>query len=93
MGPAARPNSLVRILTGERCTLTLSAESRFYYTLHRDVSEFIRTAIDRNLTGIYNVCSSESVALGDVARRVESLRVTLHESHVAAASFDGPVRL
>jgi 6-pyruvoyltetrahydropterin/6-carboxytetrahydropterin synthase len=31
--------------------------------------------------------------LGAAARGVESLRVTLHESHVAAASFGGPVRL
>jgi 6-pyruvoyltetrahydropterin/6-carboxytetrahydropterin synthase len=29
--------------------------------------------------------------LGPGARAVESLRVTLHESHVAAAAFDGPV--
>ena len=28
--------------------------------------------------------------LGVAARGVESLRVTLHESHVAAASFEGP---
>ena len=29
--------------------------------------------------------------LGPGARGVESLRVTLHESHVASAAFDGPV--
>ena len=29
--------------------------------------------------------------LGPGGRAVESLRVTLHESHVASASFDGPV--
>jgi 6-pyruvoyltetrahydropterin/6-carboxytetrahydropterin synthase len=29
--------------------------------------------------------------LGPDARGVESLRVTLHESHVASAAFDGPV--
>ena len=28
-------------------------------------------------------------ALGDNAKGIESLRVTLHESHVASASFDG----
>ena len=28
--------------------------------------------------------------LGPGARGVESLRVTLHESHVASAAFDGP---
>ena len=32
-------------------------------------------------------------ALGAGGRAIESLRVTLHESHVAAAAFDGPVRL
>jgi 6-pyruvoyl-tetrahydropterin synthase len=29
--------------------------------------------------------------LGPGGREIESLRVTLHESHVASASFDGPV--
>jgi hypothetical protein len=29
--------------------------------------------------------------LGAAARGVESLRVTLHESHVASASFAGPI--
>jgi len=30
--------------------------------------------------------------LGPGAMAVEQLRVTLHESHVASASFDGPIR-
>ena len=30
-------------------------------------------------------------ALGDGARAIESVRVTLHESHVASASFEGRV--
>jgi 6-pyruvoyltetrahydropterin/6-carboxytetrahydropterin synthase len=30
--------------------------------------------------------------VGPGAAEVESMRVTLHESHVAAAAFDGPVR-
>jgi 6-pyruvoyltetrahydropterin/6-carboxytetrahydropterin synthase len=29
--------------------------------------------------------------LGPGARAIEGMRVTLHESHVAWASFDGPV--
>src|SRR5262245_8637074 len=29
--------------------------------------------------------------LGTGARQIESIRVTLHESHVASAAFDGPV--
>jgi nucleoside-diphosphate-sugar epimerase len=69
LGPTARTNSLMRVLSEDGCALTLSAESRFYYILHRDVSAFIRVAIERNLCGIYNVCSSQSITLGEVARR------------------------
>jgi nucleoside-diphosphate-sugar epimerase len=69
LGPTARTNSLMRVLSEEGSTLTLSAESRFYYILHRDVSAFIRLAVERNLGGIYNLCSSQSITLGEVARR------------------------
>src|SRR4029079_4189963 len=69
LGPTARMNSLMRVLSEDGCSLTLSAESRFYYILHRDVSALLQFAMERNLTGIYNLCSSQSVTLGDVARR------------------------
>jgi 6-pyruvoyltetrahydropterin/6-carboxytetrahydropterin synthase len=49
-------------------------------------TEFLaRTVFDRLV---------EAIARGDVgsgAGRIESLRVTLHESHLASASFDGRV--
>lgn len=69
LGPTSRPNSLIRVLRDQPCQLTLTAQSRFYYTLHRDVSAFVRAALDRNLTGIYNVCTSDSITLGEVAQR------------------------
>jgi 6-pyruvoyl-tetrahydropterin synthase len=34
----------------------------------------------------------EAGALGEVARGLTALRVTLHESHVASASFDGALQ-
>jgi 6-pyruvoyl-tetrahydropterin synthase len=50
-------------------------------------TEFLaRVVFDRTLAAIGRG------DLGDGARGIESLRVTLHESHVAAASFDGPLR-
>jgi 6-pyruvoyltetrahydropterin/6-carboxytetrahydropterin synthase len=49
-------------------------------------TEFLaRTVFDR-------LC--DAIARGDVgpgARHVTSMRVTLHESHVASAGFEGPV--
>ena len=68
LGPTARPSSLIRILRENRHTLTLSLESRFCHVLHEDVTAFILAAIERNLAGIYSLCSSESVTLGEVAR-------------------------
>ena len=47
--------------------------------LAREIFERIAAAIRRG-------------ELGTTARAVDSLRVTLHESHVASASYRGPVR-
>ncbi len=69
LGPTSRPNSLIRILREENPKLTLTPESRFYYILHRDVSALIREAIAKNLGGIYNVCSTANISLGEVAQQ------------------------
>jgi len=48
-------------------------------------TEFLaRVVFDRLVAAIGNG------SLGPGAREVESMRVTLHESHLASASFDGP---
>ncbi len=48
-------------------------------------TEFLaRVVFDRIVAAIGNG------SLGTGAREVESMRVTLHESHLASASFDGP---
>jgi 6-pyruvoyltetrahydropterin/6-carboxytetrahydropterin synthase len=48
-------------------------------------TEFLaRVVFDRIVAAIGNG------SLGPGAREVESMRVTLHESHLASASFDGP---
>ena len=75
LGPTARANSLIRVLRGDPAPLTVSRASRFYYILHRDVSAFIRLAIENNLLGTYNVCSTASITLGEVA---EEFGRTMH---------------
>jgi 6-pyruvoyl-tetrahydropterin synthase len=48
-------------------------------------TEFLaRVVFDRIVAAI------RAGSLGPGAREVESMRVTLHESHLASASFDGP---
>ena len=53
---------------------------------HNTTTEFLaRVVFDRIVAAI------QGGDLGAGARAVESLRVTLHESHVAAAAYDGRV--
>jgi 6-pyruvoyltetrahydropterin/6-carboxytetrahydropterin synthase len=54
------------------------------FTGRNTTTEFLARAIfDRTVAAIGRG------ALGDSARGVQSVRVTLHESHVASASYDG----
>ena len=53
---------------------------------HNTTTEFLaRVVFDRMVAAIL------TNDLGAAARGIESLRVTLHESHVASAAFEGPV--
>ncbi|MSO45622.1 MAG: 6-carboxytetrahydropterin synthase [Acidobacteria bacterium] len=56
------------------------------FAARNTTTEFLaRTVFDRLLAAI---CRGD---LGPGAGALESMRVTLHESHIASASFDGPV--
>jgi 6-pyruvoyltetrahydropterin/6-carboxytetrahydropterin synthase len=56
------------------------------FTGHNTTTEFLaRVVFDRIVAAI------KRGELGEGGRAVESIRVSLHESHVAAAGFDGPV--
>jgi 6-pyruvoyltetrahydropterin/6-carboxytetrahydropterin synthase len=53
---------------------------------HNTTTEFLaRIVFDRMVTAI------RKNDLGAAAQEIEGLRVTLHESHVASAAFEGPI--
>jgi len=57
------------------------------FVARNTTTEFLaRTVFDRLLAAI------RGGDLGPGAGALESMRVTLHESHIASASFDGPVK-
>ncbi len=66
LGKYSRKNSLIKIIEGEGCTLTLSGDSRFNYVLHLDILDFIKFSIDHDVKGIYNLASSENITLSEV---------------------------
>jgi nucleoside-diphosphate-sugar epimerase len=67
LGRHMRKNSLLRIFEDEPCDMTLRGDSQLNYVLHADVSEFIGLAVENDLSGIYNVASSQNVSLARVA--------------------------
>lgn len=67
LGKDSKENSLIKILKEDNPTLTLSPDSIFNYILHKDVLEFIKLAIEKDLQGIYNLASSESISFKQIA--------------------------
>lgn len=67
LGKYSRKNSLIKIIEDKECILTLSGNSIFNYVLHSDILDFIEFSIDYELKGIYNLASSETITLSEVA--------------------------
>ena len=67
LGPDMRSNNLVRMVREPDAALTLAAGSRLNTILHRDVIDFVRVALGRDETGIFNLASADSVTLAQIA--------------------------
>lgn len=68
LGKDSRKNSLIKIIQDDSPTLTLSSNSSFNYILHKDVADFIKLAIEKDLQGMYNVALSENITLLEVTK-------------------------
>ncbi|MCH8987046.1 NAD-dependent epimerase/dehydratase family protein [Patescibacteria group bacterium] len=71
LGLYSRKNSLKRIIEDEEPIVTLTSDSEFNYILYSDVLEFLQTAIEKDLQGIYNIASCENIKLSEVAEMFE----------------------
>jgi nucleoside-diphosphate-sugar epimerase len=69
LGPYARPNSLIKMLTQENPSMTLAGNSTFNYILHKDLSDFINTALMNDLVGIYNLAAVSNIQLENVSQQ------------------------
>lgn len=67
LGKHSRKNSLIKIIQDDSPILTLSPDSSFNYILHKDVFEFIKLALEKDLKGIYNLVSSKNITLSEIA--------------------------
>lgn len=69
-GSGMRQNNIVRLLSTDSDAVTLKKNSTFNCITYEMLSDFIKTSMDRSLTGIFNCAAADTVSLEDVARYV-----------------------
>jgi len=72
LGPHSRPNSLIKILRQRNEPLSVALESVFNYVLSEDVVSFIQYAMNQDLTGIFNITSSQNMVFSEIKERFGS---------------------
>ncbi len=66
LGRSMRPNTTSRLLVERHPKLFLAPDSRFNYVHHGDVVRFLEIALQRDLTGVYNIASCGTVTLREI---------------------------
>jgi nucleoside-diphosphate-sugar epimerase len=67
LGPTMRSSTTLRVLTERNARVFLSPESRFNFVRHEDIAGFVARAIAEDIRGVFNIASTGSVHLGDMA--------------------------
>lgn len=70
LGPAIRPSTVSRALTQRDCELFLAPDSRYNFVMHDDIIDFIVRAMDRGITGAFNLGSEGLVVLSSIVRQL-----------------------
>jgi nucleoside-diphosphate-sugar epimerase len=68
LGPSSRRNNLLRMLEDDPAPLTLTENSSINVILHQEVVEFVMRALKLDLSGVFNICSSENTSIGAIAK-------------------------
>lgn len=84
LGPLCRPNTISRLMDGWDGRFFLAERSLYNIVLYEDIARFISRAVNRNLTGIYNIAAAEPIELGEIAAMIgRSARFGSHLYRVA----------
>ena len=62
-----RRNVVARLMTGEPDRLPLTAASALNCVLYEDVGAFVQRALERDLTGVFNLAASSNATLAEIA--------------------------
>lgn len=67
LGRHMRKNNFLRLAENDHPVLTLHPESVFNFVLYSDIFGFLKTALSRAETGIFNLASSNGISLAKIA--------------------------
>lgn len=88
LGPFMRPNSLIKMIREEHCSLTLTGDSILNYVSYEDTLNFLKIAVEKNLKGIFNVLSTENIRLDKIAVRILKKKVAFGSYHYEVGHID-----
>ncbi|MCW9035104.1 MAG: NAD(P)-dependent oxidoreductase [Rhodospirillales bacterium] len=84
MGPYARRNTLVRVLTEKKCRVGLKGSSKYNVISHETIATFLETCFEKNIQGTFNIGSSSRVTLKELATMVgHDIEFGNHDYHSA----------
>jgi nucleoside-diphosphate-sugar epimerase len=72
LGKFMRSNSVSKIVNGDTTYIPIASNSTFNLISYESVSNFIKIAIESNIEGIYNLCSSTSISLDYISSQFGS---------------------
>ena len=67
LGIYSKKGSLMKILSDEKPSITLTRDSEINCMLYTDILAFIRRVLEKNIKGIYNIGSSRNITLEEAA--------------------------
>lgn len=87
LGPAIRPNTVLRALTQRDCQLFLAPDARYNFVMHDEIVEFIVQAMENNISGAFNIGSEGLVLLSSIVDQL-GLSVRYGEYHYDIGPVD-----
>lgn len=67
LGPFARPNTLMRLMTTPETRVALTPDSRFNAVDHADIGDFIAAALREGWRGTFNIAAADCLTLAEAA--------------------------
>ncbi len=70
VGPTARPNNIMKVLTGENAALSVRADSRYNLVSQEQIAQLVLFAFQNKISGVYNVGANDTATIEEIAKAV-----------------------